>query len=444
MPSPTEHEARARESVVRALAEIPFYGRRAPKAPILPGDDLGAVLAKLPLLAKRDVRTTLPKQWVAAGRDVKGELASGDLEIVETGGGATERVRILRDKGWWAAQDERAMRTNDRVAGTYDGGSPYKEAVLATPLTGMNTCHAGDLGMAERSRGHRLWLNQRPDPTYWLAEEMDRILDEIVAFGAHGLEADPSYLALLARHATARGRSIDVPGFVSLTYGLVTTADRRAIDRVYAGPVVRKYGSVEAGVLFVEGPDGLLHHAPVTTHVELLPARVPTPGAEGVALIVVTTLDRAAQPLVRYVVGDLGQVARDTSSPTTGVPSLRTVEGRVDDALSLPSGALVTSAAFDRGLAEGLASTDGILVVQANQRTRENVEIDLVLATGTDEPKVLADVRTVAARLLEGVDVTVRRTQAIAAEPGGEFRITKRHFPLDWAASFEGCEGFVP
>ena len=47
----------------------------------------------------------------------------------------------------------------------------------------------------------------------------------------------------------------------------------------------------------MEGSDERLHHAPFTTHVELLPCKVATPGAKNVALVVVTTLDRVAQPL---------------------------------------------------------------------------------------------------------------------------------------------------
>ncbi|GAI30740.1 unnamed protein product, partial [marine sediment metagenome] len=70
-------------------------------------------------------------------------------------------------------------------------------------------------------------------------------------------------------------------------------------------------------------------------------AKVPTPGAKDVALVVVTTLDREVQPLVRYVLGDLVQVA-DAPSRFTTVAPLVSVEGKLDDAIVRPDGALVT------------------------------------------------------------------------------------------------------
>ena len=40
--------------------------------------------------------------------------------------------------------------------------------------------------------------------------------------------------------------------------------------------------------------------------------------------------------------------------------------------------------------------------------------------------------------------VAVRQVTAIPIESSGKFRVSKRHFPLDLARSFEGCEGVRP
>ena len=138
--------------------------------------------------------------------------------------------------------------------------------------------------------------------------------------------------------AGSLGRKIAVSGFTQLTYAFTTAAHVRSIRAAYDGPLYQLYGASEVGVLFMEGEDGLLHHTPHTTHVELLPARVPTPGADHVALVVVTTLDRVAQPLLRFVVGDLVQVDHRGGprrfSPVAPLQLHR--EGRVQDALSTP------------------------------------------------------------------------------------------------------------
>jgi phenylacetate-CoA ligase len=432
-PDP-EHEARAVAAIARAFREIPFYGKRG-DAPPAPGTALADALARIPLLHKKDVRATLPKQWVPRGRDVRAELDSGALELVETSGSTGERMRILWDEGWWHRQETRAMHTNRVVADAMDGKrAPYREAVLTTPACGLGTCHVGDLPYAERVDEYLLFLNQRPDPLYWTDEEQTRMLDELSHHATVGLESDPLYLALLARYAKDHGRTLGIAdaGYVQLTYAFTTRACLRAIRGAFAGPVLQLYGASDVGVLFMEGDDGRLHHAPFTTHVELLPARVPTPGAKDVALVVVTTLDRAAMPLVRYVVGDLAQVDHAAPRRFTTVPALASVEGRVDDAILRPDGALVTAGALDRAL----GTVEGVRLWQANQKTPDRVELDLVC--DGDAAAVVSEARARLAPLLEGLELAARSTTAIPIEPSGKFRVSKRHFPLDLARCFEG------
>jgi phenylacetate-CoA ligase len=428
-PDP-EHEAHAAAAIARALGEIPYYRKRG-DAPA--GDaSLFNVLARLPLLEKKDVRATLPKQWVPAGRDTRAELESGALELVETSGSTGDRMRILWDAGWWPRQETRAMRTNPLVASMMDGArGEYREAVLTTPACGVGTCHIGDLPYEERVDQHLLFLNQRPDPMYWTADEQLRMLGELGQHGTVGLESDPLYLAMLARFARSQGRSLDVRGYVQLTYAFTARTHLRAIREVFGGPVLQLYGASDVGVLFMEGDDGRLHHAPFTTHVELLRARVPTPGARDVALVVVTSLDRVAMPLVRYVVGDLVQV--DDAGPRrwTTVPPLASVEGRLDDAILRPDGALVTAGALDRALGD----VDGLELWQVDQPTPERVAIDLV-ARG-DVGRVVDEARARVAPLLEGLELSARSTTAIPIEASGKFRVSKRHFPLDLAKMFE-------
>jgi phenylacetate-coenzyme A ligase PaaK-like adenylate-forming protein len=433
-PDP-EHDARVVQAIARAHAEIPFYAKRG-RAPIEPGTPLAEVLRATPLLTKGDVRPTLPKQWVPASVDLKAALASGDIELVETSGSTQERLRILWDKGWWIRQEDRAMRTNAVVARAHAGDQgPYRETILTTPVCGLATCHVGDLPLADRIDEHRLFLNMRPDPTFWRPDDMDRMLDELAAHPTVGLESDPMYLATLARYAASRGRTIDVKGFVQLTYAFTTRGHLRGIRQAYQGPLFQLYGASEVGVLFMEGMDERLHHAPFTTHVELLPCKVATPGSKNVALVVVTTLDRVAQPLVRFVVGDLVQVDPNGPRTYTSVPPIVTVEGRVQDSVLRPDGAIVTCAAIDRAL-----GGCEVAVFQLTQREPAAVEVDVVPEPGREDGLVEA-VRGALAPLLEGLTIQVRTATAIAAEPSGKFRVTRRTFPLDLARTFEGCEG---
>jgi len=114
----------------------------------------------------------------------------------------------------------------------------------------------------------------------------------------------------------------------------------------------------------------------------------------------------------------------------TDVPPLASVEGRVDDAILRPDGALVTAGAIDRAIGE----VGGVRVWQCNQREPGRVEIDVV-ANG-DAAGVADQVRARLAPLCEGLEVAARSATAIPIEPSGKFRVSKRHFSLDHERCF--------
>ena len=423
-----DHALRTLRAIRGALATVPFYAKQNLASPS-DSASLEGALAALPLLTPAKIRPTLPKAWLPEGRDAKAELASGKLAVVETGL-AEARVRLLWDGAWWRAQEARALRASPKAAAALAGeaGGPYRDAVLWVPERGTGSCGSGDPEYEDRLEGTRLHLNSRQDPTFWSESVMTRMLDELARHETIGLLADPFYLDVLARHAAVLGRRLDVRGFVGLTRGLTTAAHREALARVYApSNTLQIYGAREAGILFVQGDDGLLHHAPFTTHIELLRAKVPTPGAKDVALVVVTTLDREVQPLVRYVLGDLVQVA-DGASRFTTVPPLASVEGKLDDAILRPDGALVTPGAIDRAIAA--ASPRAYQVVQLDAST-----IDLEVVGGSPEAAQAA-----LAPLLEGMTITSRPATAIAVEPNGKYRISRRVAPPATYDLFEGVE----
>ena len=211
---------------------------------------------------------------------------------------------------------------------------------------------------------------------------------------------------------------------------MTSDAHLRAIKKAVAAPVYQLYGASEVGVLFMEGEEQgagrLLHHCPLTTHVELLPIKVATPGAENVALVAVTTLDRKVQPLVRFIVGDLVRVAPDGPRRFTPVAPILSPEGRLQDAIIRPDGAWVTSGAFDRAI----AAHPAVAFYQANQADAASVVVDVV-PDGEATPSLAAEITEQLQPLLVGLAVTVRLATGIAGESSGKFRLVRRQFPVD-------------
>ena len=427
MAGHTMHEERTVAAIRTALLHVPFYAKQGLAAPD-EGASLDDALRGLPLLTRDRIRATLPKAWLPEGRDVKAELAAGKVAVVETGA-AEARVRVLFDASWWRAQEARALSIHPRAKSAIDGElGPYRDAVLWVPERGTGACGSGDPEYGDRVEGTRLHLNSRQDPTFWSEIVMTRMLDELARHDTKALLADPFYLTELARHAAVLGRRIDVKGFIALTRALTTSAHRAAIARVFPGAVIDVLAARAAGTLFVEGDDGKMHHAPSATHVELLRAKVETPGAKDVALVVVTTLDREVQPLVRYVLGDLVSIADGPPRYTT-VPPIAAVEGTFDDAIVRPDGALVTPRALDRAIA-----TAGPRAYQVIQRAPAAVEVEVV--GGSPD-----SVRDALAPLLGGMTIEARAATAIGVEPNGKYRISRRTIPLALSAAFEACEG---
>ena len=194
----------------------------------------------------------------------------------------------------------------ERADRALDGRAPIiARPCSTTPACGAGTCHFGSQTAAERSIDGILFFNESADPTHWTDGECERMLREWCEFAPRGVEADPAYLAIIARAALKRGMRVPSPEFITLTYETTTRAMRRDIGRAFDAPLFQLYGATEAGVLFMECEHGRLHPNERHSHVDL----VPLTGHTRLARVLVTTLGRAWMPLLRYDIGDVVRVA---------------------------------------------------------------------------------------------------------------------------------------
>jgi len=90
--------------------------------------------------------------------------------------------------------------------------------------------------------------------------------------------------------------------------------------------------------------------------------------------IVYTSLYNYAMPLIRYEVGDVGIPTDELCSCGRSLPLMKSVEGRCDDFIVLPSGNVVSP----RVLSLLIKHTDGILEYQAIQKQINKLQIYIV------------------------------------------------------------------
>ena len=410
-----------------ALAQAPFYQSWRPHdvGPTAPTEQR---FAALPITTKRDLRRHMPHGFTHRPAELKAALASGDVELVSTSGTTEDRSSVLWHQPWWDASERAASFLHAGLAEVL-ARAPH-EAVLTNPLCGATVCHVGDLPMAERTLGRLLFLNQQPDPNRWSAAECDRMLDELNQFQPELLEADPAYLAILARYATTHGRTVHTPRFITLTYEFPARVQLRQIRRAFPNvPLISSYGSTETGHVLTACECGNFHQNTASCHIDFQPLQSqPLTGR-----ILVTTLNHPWLSLVRFEPGDLVQL---TNAPCPcgrrdGL-TIAAIAGRTRDLTFTTSGAAITVNQLDAAI----GTIDNLLAYQLTQEDRTAYTFQFVA-----EPAAAPQVQTAAVEALTqlyGSDarITVRSETFIAPEQSGKFRLTRTAFAWDPAGMF--------
>jgi phenylacetate-CoA ligase len=406
------HWQRVGDETRRMVSEVPLY-RDRPEPPADPRD-VDRWLSELPAVGKRDLRSGFPRSLLRADQDLSAAMRAELVTLLATSGTTTDRLQVIWEWSWWDPQEREAMRLNALIARSM-ARADFREAVLTTPACGAGACHFGGQTAAERSIDGILFFNENADPTHWSERERERMLAEWREFAPHGVEADPAYLAILARAARERGFELPAADFITLTYETTTRAMRRDIANAFASPAFQLYGATEAGVLFMECEHGRLHPNERHSHVDL----VPLPGPGRLARVLVTTLGRAWMPLLRYDIGDVVRVADSRECPcgsSSDGPLLERIEGRQSDCIEV-AGATLTPLMLDDTIHEALGPDNTLEQWQlAGER--------LLVVDPTDRDsagRAAAAVGALLERRIRGEPV-----RAIAPEVSGKYRLVKR------------------
>ena len=111
--------------------------------------------------------------------------------------------------------------------------------------------------------------------------------------------------------------------------------DKELMKKQFGVPVINEYGASELDLIAFENPNGKWQVNSETLFVEILDGHnnVLPYGEEG--RIVITSLYNKAHPFIRYDIGDIGILSKDSTLKT---PILEKLIGRTNDIAILPSG----------------------------------------------------------------------------------------------------------
>jgi len=195
----------------------------------------------------------------------------------------------------------------------------------------------------------------------------------------------------------------------------MNAVQRDVISRAFDCPVRETYGMSEMVTAASECEYGRLHMWPRVGVVEVIDGGVTRESGSGE--LICTGLLNSAMPLIRYRIGDRGTLAPHDYVCECGrsLPTLLSVEGRVDDVLYTPTGRQV-------GRMDPVFKADlPVREAQIIQRCLTSVDVDVV-----PDSSWTADAgRDIAARVRErlgDIDVNIRLVERIPRGPNGKFR----------------------
>ncbi|MGO8930261.1 MAG: hypothetical protein ACLQU3_25610 [Limisphaerales bacterium] len=393
----------------RWLREVPLY-RRGGDFPRPSGAAVSmAELHRLPLITKHDIRRDFPRNFLRAGVELDSLLDQDVVELEHTSGTSEERTPLLLGRGWWAEQEERALRLNPCVAGVLDEFPAARRVTINSPVCSGDICYSGVPSRADRVVGNALFVSLSRYPFLWSEGELARMAAEAADWQPQFLDVDPVYGVLFALYCERRGIRLPSLRFVLASYEFVSVAHRRILERVFGVPVFNLYGSTETGHLLMETRRGEMRPSLETALLEVLNV-----SGQGIGELTVTTLTNEFMPLIRYRIGDL--VERQERPYYTNY----IVQGRAADAFITPEGRRVTTWQIDQCLAD----LPGIAHYQLCERTAGEWLLRFVpdltgpTAAQTDE------LRRRLAQLLEAGDgLAVHQTDLLVPESSGKFRL---------------------
>lgn len=369
-------------------------------------------LEELPFVTKQELRTNFPHNFIAPGEPtLEALLADNAAELEFTSGTSEERVPVLMPRGWWDAQEEKALRLNSMVARILDEVPQPRRATLTTPVCNGQQCPSKWTPRAQRTFGRTLFLNHARIPFLMPEDDLARMAAEIAEWEPHLLDLDPVHGAWFALYCERLGLRFPSLRFNLCSYEFVSVVHRRIIERVFGVPALNLYGSTEAGHLLMEDAAGRMRASRETAHLEII-----EPDARGIGPLVVTSLSNYLMPLVRYRIGDLVEATAGEADDTY------LVHGRVRDALRAADGRRVTTWDVD----QCFIGVTGVMHYQLRQEADGRCALRYI----PEQPEASApDLATTCARLQELLGqlepVAVERVDTIVPAQSGKFRLTQ-------------------
>jgi len=250
----------------------------------------------------------------------------------------------------------------------------------------------------------------------------EAMLDAFLREAPDILTGYSSVVCRIARLMNQRGVSFRQMKFVVTGSETLTPVMRRTISSEFALPVYDNYESMESGLLAWECPEtGLYHICEDNVILEVVSGDRPVEDGE-TGDVLVTTLRNRTMPFIRYRLND-----RVTKGPNTcpcGLPvsTLRRIDGRKPDFLSLPHGREVFASTLDHTIQN---NSSWIAQYQVVQEREDKVLLRAIPLRKPEREEWKALIRSMERFLGQEVRFSMEIVDDLAPDPGGKLRVLR-------------------
>jgi phenylacetate-CoA ligase len=398
------------EQLLPRWREVPLYRDSFARANCKHADF--ECFQRLPLMAKPEMRNNFPQNFLPAGQTIELLLEKNLIELEHTSGTSSERLPVIFGRGWWNAQEERALRLNNFVGKILDEFPNARRATITSPACNGLTCPTVWMSREQRTFGNSLFVNLARIPFLIGDAELLHMAAEISDWSPQFLDVDPVHGARFALYCEQHGIKFPSLKFILCSYEFVSVVHRKILARVFGVPIFNLYGSTETGHLLMENERGEMKPSYDTAFLEIVNA-----DAHGVGELVVTTLTNDYMPLLRYRIGDL------VEKQILPCGNHFTVHGRARDALTSSDGARVTTWEVD----QCFAAANGI----AHYELRQDENGDCVLRFVPDGAgPTKEELRCITSQLeilvQSSTEIKTEAMPVLVPAASGKFRLTSR------------------
>jgi phenylacetate-coenzyme A ligase PaaK-like adenylate-forming protein/2-polyprenyl-3-methyl-5-hydroxy-6-metoxy-1,4-benzoquinol methylase/glycosyltransferase involved in cell wall biosynthesis len=383
---------------------VPFYRRRFDELGIRP-EDIRNIddFRKIPVLKKSEIQQRLENMKA-------GNCPQGQLLRDATGGSTGQPLVFYRDfnaKMWIDAACVRFRR--------WIGYGPRSKLALIW---------GADRDVPSSYPPNQRWLN-----TFNCGEQdIEKFVAELVQWKPDAIRAYASSLYMVASYIKSRGLQAPRPKVIESAAEKLWDGQRRVVEDVFGCKVFEMYGSREIPALACECEyHNGMHIFSDLRIVEVIKDERPAkPGEEG--SIVITDLVNYGMPFIRYEIGDIGVISKESCQCGRG---LKEIKGRITSTIHTPDGRRIHGEYFTHLFYD----ITGVKAFQVHQTKLDEVIVSIQPDKSLNENQIGHVIAKVRSHLGERVNVKCRYVDDIPVTASGKRHFTISDVPADFAGT---------